>query len=493
MKQLFAILCVLFLNISSQAQETVLDRQVNLSLTNVRVGSFIDTLTQMLSVSFSYDADAVPIDSIVSVSVQNISLRNVLYQVLGEECVEVSSLMGQVVISRAEPTVRPRREYIHLSGQLVDIRSGEPLPMANVSILNEPLGTITNQAGNFEFVVPRKFEGAPLVFSMLGYARERMGVPSNDTTFVVMMVPTDVRLPEVRIPFLKAENVIGKVRENMAQNYLTTEVALTGFFRETVLQDDHYVQVSEAIIEIFKDSYLQPLNFESVRFIKGRKLEDLQKMQNVLFRLQGGPYHFSRLDVARYQDFLPKPDENNVYLYSYEGIEYVDGQPVYRIAFRPILDTGELLYEGELRISVKGYAVVGATFGMTKKTLEYSKNYLVRKDSKRYKAKPFYARYIVEYRPYKGKWILSHVRGEIKVKVVDKSNKVNSNFTAVTELLISDLKPADGRKLKYSESFKANYVLADQITEYDAGFWENYNIIYPGEELEKVFKLDWQK
>jgi len=161
---------------------------------------------------------------------------------------------------------------------------------------------------------------------------------------------------------------------------------------------------------------------------------------------------------------------------------------VYKVSFKPYNDNGELLYSGILFIDAESFALVRAEFSLTRKALKMSGRSLIRKSSRKLKVKPLKANYYIDYRNYQGRWILNRIDGEIEVRINDKRNKVNSVFSAVTELLISDWKVEEKVKMKTSDLFKSNYVLADQIEETDASFWEDYNIIRPDEELERVFK-----
>ena len=251
------------------------------------------------------------------------------------------------------------------------------------------------------------------------------------------------------------------------------------------------MNVSEAVLQILKYSYIQPFKLEHVKFIKGRKYRDVEKMQSVNFRIEGGPFHFSRIDIARYMDFFPADDAEKVYEYKLEGLDFEYDRMVYLVSFEPIVDDGDLLYKGVLRIDTETYALISAAFELTKNSLRRSKKYLIRKESGKIKAKPYYAKYSINYRPYENKWVLNKIIGELKVYINDKKNGEKSMFTAVSELLMSDFKSAGNFKFKPSELYKSKYILTDKIKKYDPEFWENYNVIKPDENIEKVFKKNY--
>ena len=225
---------------------------------------------------------------------------------------------------------------------------------------------------------------------------------------------------------------------------------------------------------------------ERVKFIKGRKKNDLQSMDFIDFKLEGGPFQFSRVDIARYQDFY-SPD-NYLYKYSYDGIDVLNDELVYKVKFRPVEDNGNLLYNGILYIHSESFALVRSEFELTNRALRSSGKSLIRKASRKVKVKPLKASYYIDYRMFDNKWILNRIEGEIVVRINDKKQKINSVFSAVTELLISDCEKNNKFKLKPSELYKSKYVLAEHIKENDEQFWKNYNIIRPDQALEMVFK-----
>lgn len=125
---------------------------------------------------------------------------------------------------------------------------------------------------------------------------------------------------------------------------------------------------------------------------------------------------------------------------------------------------------------------------MTRQTLKESRKYLIRKDSHNVKASPYFAIYHIDYRPFQDKWVLNRVKGEIKVKIKDKIQHFSSDFEAITEMMITDFRPVDGERLKYSQSFKPDYVLSEHIETFDPMFWNDYNVIKPNDDLNKVIK-----
>ncbi len=452
----------------------------------ISLGALMDTISNQTNIKISYDAKAVPVDSIIAVNKSQVHPYALLQSILQERNLLLSFSNNQIVISESNgQKVIP---YLRFKGKVCDDADGSAMPMVNVTIKNKALGTITNMDGQYEFVIPPECANDTLVFSYLGYLNRVFKVSEVDSLLRVRMKSHDVKLKEIEVRYQEVDGIIDGIRKNKADNYFNTKTILTGFFRESIKQDNEFVQVSEAIIQIQKPSYKNILNLERVRFIKGRKLSGLHVMESVNFKLEGGPYQFSRIDAARYFEFLPKGEDQNVYKYTYEGIDYMDDEMIYQIGFTPVDDDGELKYKGRIMVHSQSYAIVHVDFELTKKSLKLSRKALIKKSTRRIKAKPHKAKYYIDYRRLNNKWILNKVGGEIAIFINDKDQKINSEFIGISELLISNCEIDHEERFKASELYKPNFVLADEIEETDEVFWENYNIIKPDEELEKVFK-----
>jgi len=468
------------------AQDHVLEQKYSFQYDSISVDDFLDSLSVRNDISFSYDASLIKGDSIINVSADSVFLDKWLKRTFRGEDLEVHQMDRQIIIS-SEPARIPSRS-VHIEGMVIDSLTQEPMGMVNIGVAGKTIGTASNRQGRFDFYLPGEYAGEKLVFSSLGYLRDSLIIPPRDTSIVIALAETSVELPEVLVKFVEPDNIMQEVVRQKKNNYAADPLIMTAFFRESIQQDETYVDVSEAVIEIFKPPYYQEYALERVRFVKGRKGEFSGDMEMIDFKLQGGPFLFSRVDIVRQGGFLPDPEGNSVYKYSFKRMDYDHGRSVFVVGFEPHTDTGELLYEGEIFVDEKSFAIVGAIFEMTRKTIRKSREFLIRRDSRRFRTKPAFARYRIDYRPWKNKWVLNSVRGEVNMKVIDRKKNIRTVFNTVSELLVTDLRPGDRKEFRWNDSFKANYILSDQIESYDKDFWSRYNIISPEESVEKIFE-----
>ncbi len=464
-------------------------QSISCNYKNISVGAFMDSLHANYSLHFSFDPSVVPVDSTIHVNIKNTPLPSVLDSIFIHQDIEIHIENNQVILTNKYRKTEVEN-YITVDGKIVSAENDRPLPLVNISLKGLPLGTTSNNEGDFKFLIPRKYIGYDLYFSSIGYQRSKTSVPPVDSTLYYQLKPTTIELKEIKIKHLKADDIINQVLANTRHNYNTSPMLLTAFFRESIKQDGKYVEVSEAILDIYKSSCLLNQDSEKTRFVKGRKSIKDREITLARLKLAGGPTLFAGIDIVKHQNFLPS-GENNKYSYQYLGKEVEYDRVVYKIGFKPVFETDDIYYQGSMNIDTESFAIISADFEMTRKTLRKSEEYLIRKNAKKIKSTPVFTQYHIDYRPYGDKWLLNSVRGELKIKMLDKRHKkTKTNYYARAELLITDAQNGKGQKIKYSESFKSNYILADQITNYDEDFWKNYNIISPDENLQNVFKSD---
>ncbi len=94
-------------------------------------------------------------------------------------------------------------------------------------------------------------------------------------------------------------DIVEKAIARIGKNYENVPNLMTAFYRETIRKNRTYVSIGEAVVEIFKAPYNNDIRFDGARIYKGRKSSDVEKMDTVLFKLQGGPVSVLQLDIAK--------------------------------------------------------------------------------------------------------------------------------------------------------------------------------------------------
>jgi hypothetical protein len=160
-------------------------------------------------------------------------------------------------------------KYFFLSGKIIDRKKENPITYASVSILNKPIGTITNTDGAFLLKIHPQYINDTLIVSSMGYAQ--VLIPANMLLDedLILMDPVSIRIREVKVTATTPKQLLENIRANLDNNYTSHSKLMNAFYRETVKQDGKYINVSEAVIEILKAPYHNSRSDLS-RLIKGK-------------------------------------------------------------------------------------------------------------------------------------------------------------------------------------------------------------------------------
>ncbi|HPF52076.1 MAG TPA: STN and carboxypeptidase regulatory-like domain-containing protein [Draconibacterium sp.] len=496
--KLVILVAVLFLTFYAKGQQqdgSVFERRVNITYENQQLEHILQQISWQAGVYFSYDAAIIDPERKVNIDARNKSLYTVLNQLFDPDKFNLQELQNQVIITRKtneetgilESDTIPV-QYFFLHGKIVEERREKPIAYASVSVLDKPIGTISNADGDFLLKLHPDYIRDTVVISCMGYSQTRVPAYTLLDEDMFILEPVSIRIKEVKVTATTPERLLTNVRENLEKNYSTRQRLLTAFYRETVQQDDNYINVSEAVIEILKSSYTNMGRSDLVRLIKGRKSPDVQPFRWLNFKLQGGPFTIVQLDVVKtMENFLDKTFQNQ-YKYEITKVVWYNEEPVYVLSFAPQSDDVFPGFIGEMYIQRETFALVHASFRFNKNTLTEATNTMVRKKPKSVKARPSYVQYEVNYQHYLGKWYLSTVQASVKFKIRSKRDKLNSEFHSVSDLLVTNIQTTDLKRFPNDDRFNQNDVFVEQLGRFDEQFWGNYNIIKPDEDLRKAFK-----
>ena len=496
----FIIISILLFFLSARGQQpdgSVLERRITIDETNQPLSTILDQLSWQAGVYFSYNASVIDSNNKYSINVNDKSLFTVLNQLFNSNIFQIFELENQVIITRkTDPNLPVSLEkdsipvkYFFLSGKIVEEKKGEPIPHATISILNKPIGTISNTDGDFLLKVHPDFIHDTIIISCMGYAQIIMPAFKLMDEDLFIMKPISIRIREVKVTATTPENLLRNIRNNLKENYSDSTDLMTAFYRETVQQDGSYISASEAIIEILKAPYNNLLKSDLVRLIKGRRSSDVKPLNWINFKLQGGPFTITKLDVLKTMESFINEEMQHLYLYNISKVIWYNDNPVYVLNFRPVTELpDQTLYVGEMYVHRETFAILHVDFHLSKTGLKNAESVLIQRKPTGVKANPTYVNYIINYQHSNNKWYLANAQASVKFKIRSKKDKLNSEFHSISDLLVTDISPTDLKRFDRNESLGQRDIFVEIINEYDPKFWENYNIIKPNEELQNAIK-----
>jgi len=327
-------------------------------------------------------------------------------------------------------------------------------------------------------------------FSFIGYEKKFIPVSAfEDKRYKVTLKMITVPLVEVSVFPSDPNLLIKAVMNRRDDNYLSQPAKMTAFYRETIKKGWRYVSLSEAVVEIYKPSY-SDLREDKISLQIGRKSTDYEKLDTLTFKLQGGPYTATMLDIMKDPYLLFDGDMINYYNFKISNITRIEDRTIYVLSFEQKPNLRIPLFYGKLYIDTENLAVTQAIFNMNTENKNEVARMFIKKKPLGAKVYPTEASYIVNYRQDKnGKWYFGYSRGQASFKVNWKRKLFNTNYHTTLEMAVTDWSFTDDKPYRGSDRLKINAILEEEVSGFsDPDFWGDYNVIEPEQSIESAIK-----
>ena len=166
------ILLLLFINAQSQS---ILDRRVTFDVNRQRLDDVLSIISDKASFSFSYNSNIVKRDSLVSLNINNRTVRQVLNQLFNGNY-EYKESGNYIILRRVslqvttvtKTTPTNDRSYT-ITGYVVNSETGERLSNVSIYETNHLTSTLTDENGNFTLKLKDKYQTSSLAVSKDAY------------------------------------------------------------------------------------------------------------------------------------------------------------------------------------------------------------------------------------------------------------------------------------------------------------------------------------
>ncbi len=385
-----------------------------------------------------------------------------------------------------------QQDFITIKGKVIDAESRAPLVFATVAVKETNVAIVTNIDGEFTLKIGDLSTSKTLEVSFVGYKNKAIPISElkeNGSKNIIALQSAPIPIKEIVVKPLDPESVVAKAIDNIDKNYETVPNLMTAFYRETIKKNRTYVSIGEAVVEIFKAPYDNDMRFDGARIYKGRKGADVEKMDTVLFKLQGGPISVLDLDIVKNKETILTKEAMKDYDYKLSGIIEIDNKPHYVIDFIQKPSVENPLFMGSLYIDMNSYAITEAEFGFNLSNKEAAQSIFIRKKPVGMKITPEIATYITKYREQNGKWHFVYSRAEVKFKVNWAKKLFHTYYTTMSEIAVTDRTDQEVIKFAGKDKIKPTDVFSDKVSSFtDKEFWGDYNVIEPDQSIESAIR-----
>jgi hypothetical protein len=378
--------------------------------------------------------------------------------------------------------------FMTVSGVVRDAKSKRKLEYVNISVPGTNIGTVTNEDGGFTIKIRKSLMAQAVEATHIGYLSEEIKLTGEDIDgYNLLLTPAENLLSEVIVrggdPRYIVEEAIGRI----SRNYSSHSSLLTGFYRETAQKGRRYINISEAVIDIFKTPYDMNHDRDRVQIFKGRSLLSQKRSDTLIVKLLGGPNLSIYVDIVKNPDLLLDKNTLQYYSFKMEETAMINDRPQFVISFRPQAVLHYALYYGKLFIDRETLSFTRAEFNLNMDDRNKATEAILRKKPFGLIFRPMEVSFLVTYKERDGVTYLSYIRNEVRFRCDWKRKLFATNYAITSEMVVTDSRDENVNAIPYRLAFKPTQSLSDKVSDFmDETFWAGYNIIEPTESLESA-------
>lgn len=426
-----------------------------------------------------------------------------------------------------------------ISGVLSN-KEGETVPFGTIYLKN--LKNSCRSDINGVFVLDLKGVQMPLsdsiIISYIGYEtfKQAVYITNENTILNIILTQSIKELDEVKVIALKFYppiEIVKKAIEFQKDNYIQDYTISRGFYRETVKEEDKWILLNEAVIDLKYSPYPQkkfqnralhvgyykydklpwnlsvhsvfrhlyryigfiPIDRDQVKIVSSRVSLN-QTVNGIEASPVGGPGDLIALDKLKYlYDFLD-PKIMDQYTYKSKGQMNYNGELCYIIDFYPKEKVVQSISIGEnekmqFPIFLGRIYISGKTFAILNMEFELADNLNFRATFSNVAETPFFLKCKVEYKQFNGKWMINSIETEQRRSELSGRKKVN--YTCFRSLKLEEPKY---EKVRFNKDSIAYITKSFQLryfdNKYNVNFWKEYEKTsnYPAIPKDILFDLE---
>ena len=459
-----AILCLLFFvsNTLRATGEDVLESMISLPKTKGTVYSLLGYISQQSGYLFIYDSKVVNNDATVKIQKGERTIRQAIYEIVGDTSLEFKVIGTHILIT---PFTQIKQQHagpasaqpvnIMLTGTLLDKETGMPVASASVGYVSQTL-EVSVLAGRHN---------------------------------ILSLEPKVVPLQEVVVQWVDPYKLLKEMGRQREQNYSHSPTYLTTFYREGVLLKNKVQNLTEAVFKVYKIA-THPSVSDQVKLLKMSRLSNVEAKDSLLVKVKSGIQACFQMDIMKDMPSFLIPDAgDNGYLYTSQGVTFIDDRCVNVIHFEQKKEIIEPLYCGDLYIDAETNALLQARFEVDPQRVKKASEMFVERRTRGINMIPQKVVYTISYKPWQGIYYIHHIRGDLSFRVKRRRLLSGSLHMQIWfEMITCKVDTEQVTAFPRAERLPTRTIFSDMNFRYDEDFWKDFNVIPLEEELSKLIE-----
>lgn len=259
---------------------------------------------------------------------------------------------------------------IKIKGKIVDKKTNESVPLANVGILGTYHGTASDYDGNFTLTVSGDKTENILQISAVGYTTFNIKISAikNPQDLTVELLPKDYKIEEVEVEAksLFYHKVIKTAADKIPENYLTKPFHYDAYYKN-IKKENTRTQKREAVVRIYDVKGYNRTNFydafiqRNYKFLKSKRSFEIKTLESGMTLMD----NLLEMDIVRTTGNILDGKYIHDYEIKFDHAESYENDSLWVIAYNcnepSVLNTGDsyaFLYKGKIAVRKSDYAVI---------------------------------------------------------------------------------------------------------------------------------------
>jgi len=333
-----------------------------------------------------------------------------------------------------------------ITGKIINSEDKEPLPFASIRLKNHPIGTISNEEGEFDFYIPKSKRNDTLSISFIGFNSYEIPLALIDRKLEIVLKPSTNVLDEIILTEKDPLEYIKKALERLPENYPQDDYQTLAYYREKFIENGAVINKEEGVFKTYypkagdsADNQHQlllykpeenPQQFQFMRewfeakqekrkkkaIKKGEEFDEEEYDSDMDMDL-GGPESVIDLDINNERDNYLNPKHFKKYEYSFGDETSLNGERLVTINFKAKKTIDHKKDSGKILINTEDFAIVSI-----EQTGKFSIPFIVKPIlfviGLKIQNPTFNT--VISYQKYKEKWYPQLFRWDAKIKLTKR-------------------------------------------------------------------------
>jgi len=473
------------LSFNLKAQEIQLDSVVSVEIEGLPLKEVLNNFSEEYDIRFSYSDSKIPANDTIYADFLSMRLGDVLKSLLHENDINYNIIGNQIVLFPFNTN-----QTIIIRGKVIDNSSGLPIPFANISLSGTNKGTSSNEEGEFQLSLAKL--PSELLISHLAHEKKLVYVYDDSEEVLINLIPSQTTLKEITI----------SAKGNKKSNYLIVKKAYDllsksksavkygkAFYRQKSKREDKYTEIFEMFYDIkYSANGIEDWAVQEGRYAFQTKEEYDIFLYNKNFTLLSRLFPIQQPETDSYTIPVHK-DVKKLYDLDLKEVIKFDERFIAVISYTPISEVTTPIAQGELYIDLDNYQVLKMKGSITDEKLNIISFGDDKSHWKNYKL-DFQISFIDD---QSGQLLMDFIQIDHQFDYYYKEKQIGNIQTSSILSFYEHYTPAKNKKLGGSINFRTSDMDVIDDIGYNSAFWSKNPVVKRTpleEELIKDFELN---